>query len=252
MIIFELITVFKTYFRQQLEYDDDPNLAKKLGVEAGETTKFDVFVTEKCEGNSTTYKKVDTNTYSKSFTSVISQLIEGLDSLRQANIVHNDLKPGNILYKTTYVDEDELAVQIKISDFGSVGKLVGTPGWTAPTFMSDKSRCFESDMYSMGLVILYVLCESDDLFYAIRDNFIVGDKLSTKWLANFRRFPEIQLILKMMNVDRPLTILACQREWNSISDYARIISKERLDKIGVPEEYQVIQSHDTAETKSGM
>ena len=130
-------------------------------MEAGQIEKFDVYVTPLFEGNIDDIKPKPNLDQTKN---IIGQLIDGLKQLEDAKKTHNDLKPGNILFRRNNND-----FEIKISDLGQANKMGGTPGWTAPIF-KDRSPGKE-DVYSMGWVFLWMLCESKELFYALRDNY---------------------------------------------------------------------------------
>ena len=152
-----------------------------------EIEKFEVYVTPLYDGNIGKITPKPTLDQTKK---IIGQLIDGLDQLNDARKTHNDLKPGNILFR--FVKNE---FEIKIADFGQAGKVGGTPGWTAPVFKDRQPG--KEDVYSMGLVFLWLLCESNDLFYALRDNFIEVTNIT--WLIKFRSIPEIQLVMKMLN-----------------------------------------------------
>ena len=139
---------------------------------------------------------------------------------------HNDLKPENILFKASpnkgpsWVPSrnGETRVLIKIADFGSGG----TPGWTWPRFLS-KREPGRSDMYSVGLLILYVMCESRDLFYRLRDNYIESNQ---EWLIKFREEPIIDLVMKMMNLK--LAVQEASQKWNEISVVVDFLQRSLL------------------------
>ncbi|KAI1088281.1 hypothetical protein F5B19DRAFT_496567 [Rostrohypoxylon terebratum] len=93
--------------------------------------------------------------------SLCSDIANGLDAIHKCELVHGDLKPGNILIFT-----DPNRPVAKLSDFGlSVGepgsdetsvRLGGTPGWRAPELEENKSLSRldipKTDIYSFGLV----------------------------------------------------------------------------------------------------
>lgn len=80
------------------------------------------------------------------------------------NLCHGDLKPSNIVLKTTgeavvtdwyissYVDHDELIDVLKVSD----------PLFLAPELLDDSSRRFSesTDVYSLGMCLLVVRLQS--------------------------------------------------------------------------------------------
>ena len=129
---------------------------------------------------------------------------------------------------------------IKIGDFGTAGRSGGTPGWTWPRFIS-KRQPGRSDMYSTGLLILYVMCESRDLFYRLRDNYIESEQ---DWLVKFRsEEPVIGFVIKMMNLE--LSVQEARQEWDEISDDVGFLERSLLtssyNSARVPPKYLDIQ-----------
>ena len=123
---------------------------------------------------------------------------------------------------------DGFDVEVKIGDFGQCGKKGGTPGWTVPQFNSDRLPG-KSDMFSMGLVFLYLLCQETELFYIFRDNFVVDP--TTSWMVTFRSMIEVKFVMKMMNLNNQPTIAECKREWNRIKSSIQFITRTRLSSV---------------------
>ena len=178
-------------------------------------------VTELCDG---TLKKEETAFTLAQSTDICKQLLEGLQQLEKSSVCHNDLKPDNIFFKTReqkYKNGDS-KIEIKIGDFGTANRSGGTPGWTWPRFLSERQPG-RSDMYSTGLVILYMMCESRELFYRIRDNYVGSQEL---WLERFRIDPLIELVLDMISL-KP-SIQQCIQRWDEISDQLEILTESSL------------------------
>ena len=89
---------------------------------------------------------------------LLQKICSGMTAAQSANVVHRDLKPGNILIN----DTDEL----KIVDFGlaaaastvdsrltKTGILVGTPTYMAPEQVRGKSIDARTDIYSLGVIM---------------------------------------------------------------------------------------------------
>ena len=151
--------------------------------------------------------------------SICSQLFEGLIQLENSNSCHNDLKPENVLFKRDQNGE----LEIKISDFGQAGRTGGTPGWTWPKFLTERQPG-KSDAYSVGMLVLYVMCDDRETFYRIRNNYVVNG--GQQWLVDFRNNPFFKLIIDMMNLKvTPQEAKGC---WDQISGQVQIITKDYL------------------------
>ena len=227
--------------RQQLHRDDNPKLAGFLDSNNWTTDvkKYDVFVLELCEGNISKKNEKDSSqgkcSTKKEFTltqsvDICKQLLEGLEQLEESGKCHNDLKPGNILYKTSNekYENGDAKIEIKISDFGTAGRSGGTPGWTWPRFLS-KREPGKSDMYSVALLILYVMCNSRHLFYRLRDNYI---GLNEHWLVDFRADPLIELVIDMMSL-KP-TVQECLARWEEMDNDDFLWEIDLIDCYEVP------------------
>ena len=95
-------------------------------------------------------------------TTIMSQLLDGLDAMHARGFVHRDLKPANIFL----LAESSLGVKVKVLDFGIAkalgeesrtqsGYVIGTPAYMAPEQMRNaKYATPRSDLWSVG-VILY-------------------------------------------------------------------------------------------------
>ena len=218
---------------------DDPKLAGYLKIPAEEVKKYDVFVFELCDRN---ISKVATNGLCGSrlkrseSLSLCRQLLEGLIQLENSDCCHNDLKPENILLVID-VNDFEPHFQLRISDFGQAGRSGGTSGWTWPKFLSER-RPGKSDMYSVALLILYIMCDDREVFYRIRNNYV--ENRDEPWLTAFRNDPFFKLIIDMMKLN--LAPKEAKDRWDQISGQVQIITKDYLwQMFGVDERYLRVQ-----------
>ena len=105
----------------------------------------------------------------KEIIDILRQILDGLRSVHEKDIVHRDIKPANIL-----INDENL---IKITDFGlarpieddnlmtTVGQALGTPAYCAPEQIMGKKVSARSDIYSLG-VVAYEMVEGQLPFRA--------------------------------------------------------------------------------------
>lgn len=94
---------------------------------------------------------------------IVSQIIKGLRAFHRLDMLHQDLKPGNIM-----ITADGL---VKIVDFGSTkiagiadistpierNELLGTKNYTAPEYLLGQPSTNRSDIFSLGIIIYEML-----------------------------------------------------------------------------------------------
>lgn len=100
----------------------------------------------------------------KQAAAMISQVLFALEACRKADVVHRDLKPGNILIK-----DGDLGSEVKICDFGlgklssdkknltSAGVVVGTPRYLSPEQCKGVEADHRSDIYAVGIILYEAL-----------------------------------------------------------------------------------------------
>lgn len=105
----------------------------------------------------------------------MKQLINGVSYLHQKNIIHRDLKLGNL-----FLNDD---LHVKIGDFGLAAivehegerkkTLCGTPNYIAPEILQKKGHSFEVDIWSVGC-IMYTLLIGRPPFesHTVKDTYI--------------------------------------------------------------------------------
>ena len=108
---------------QVLEKVKHENIVKLLAIEEEQEGRGKVIVMELCTGGSL-FNLLDDpeNSYGldeDEFSLVLSHLSAGMNHLRDNNLVHRDLKPGNIM---KFIKDDG-SVIYKLTDFGAAREL---------------------------------------------------------------------------------------------------------------------------------
>ncbi|CAK8561256.1 unnamed protein product [Lathyrus sativus] len=127
-------------------------------------------VLELCSGGELFDRIVAQDKYSETEAStVVHQIVAGLEAIHGANIIHRDLKPENCLFLDVGKDSS-----LKIMDFGlssveeftdPVVGLFGSIDYVSPEALSQGKITTKSDMWSLG-VILYILLSGYPPFIA--------------------------------------------------------------------------------------
>jgi serine/threonine-protein kinase len=94
---------------------------------------------------------------------IVEVVAQALDYAHQQNIVHRDIKPGNVMY-------DANNRQVKITDFGiaritdsvktRTGSFMGSPSYMAPEQMTGARVDGRADIYSLGVSFYQLLTGS--------------------------------------------------------------------------------------------
>merc|ERR1711892_521724 len=159
-----------------------------------------------------------------------------LKQLKDSGKCHNDIKPGNLLFNKVQTASG-FDVDLRLGDFGLCDKLGGTPGWS-PADFTNKREPGVSDLYSVGLVTLYLLCEDEELFYAIRDNYVPFSSTLQPWLTKFRNSPALRLICQMIEplLNNKFDLDDCEKQWSNMK--IKVITRACLvGRCKVPSEY---------------
>lgn len=99
--------------------------------------------------------------------SIFEQLSAGLAHAHAKNILHRDIKPGNLMFSSTFDLKASAATHLKLVDFGlaklmetetlqkltQTGSLMGTPLYMSPEQLSGKRASAAMDVYSAGCVM---------------------------------------------------------------------------------------------------
>ena len=87
------------------------------------------------------------------------QIAEGLEAALEHNLIHRDIKPGNILFadpQTAKLVDFGLAVVMDEAAHAR-GEIWGTPHYIAPEKLDNQPEDFRSDIYSLGGTLFHAL-----------------------------------------------------------------------------------------------
>ncbi|KAF9966885.1 hypothetical protein BGZ73_000812, partial [Actinomortierella ambigua] len=108
---------------------------------------------------------------------IAQEIVRGLDYIHQENVLHRDLKSGNVLLTK--------GMEVKLCDFGmatvkvtsasrSSGSLKGTFRWMAPELLTSNPKySTKSDIYALGMVMWEMAADCTIPFKNQVDNFVV-------------------------------------------------------------------------------
>ena len=154
---------FVTRFKREAQTAanlNHPNIVQIFdwGVEGNEP----YFVMEFIEG--TTLSTVISKNKKINITDVLhigAQVSSALQAAHESNLVHRDIKPGNIMItpngKIKVTDFGIVSIQNENSDMTKSGTILGTANYISPEQAQGTSVSSKSDLYSLGIVMYEML-----------------------------------------------------------------------------------------------
>ena len=118
-------------------------------------------------------------------------IILGLEYIHSKSIIHKDIKPENLICDDKgYYRISDFGIASKISENNSTTyDLLGTPGYIAPEIIKGDKASYESDYFSLG-VLLYELIYDDIPLKATDKETMINEFNTMKKikLKNFKQF----------------------------------------------------------------
>lgn len=162
------------------------------------------------------------------------QILDGVDTLHEREIIHNDLKPDNL-----FIISDGT---IKIVDFGIAThsssreqkETLGSVNYVAPEILTNKKRSFQSDIFSLG-VILFELLTGKTPFEGstskeVIDSVIKKNVPSIKSYTNISNYEDFDYIIANATNKNVFNRYKSCKEF--MNDLNKIKRHERVKKSG--------------------
>ncbi|AKS41795.1 serine/threonine-protein kinase [Wenzhouxiangella marina] len=88
------------------------------------------------------------------------EMLAGLEAAHEAGVIHQDLKPANLLIENRrgrLLIADFGIAKAKQAEYAAQGRVVGTPIYVSPEQASAKDTDHRTDLYAVGVILLQLL-----------------------------------------------------------------------------------------------
>src|SRR5690625_4293357 len=108
--------------------------------------------------------------------SIARDVLSALDYAHQQDVIHHDVKPGNILIKgeTALLTDFGFAKDLALANITSEQRMLGTPNYMAPEQFRGVRTDMRSDIYGFGAVLYHMLA-GDPPYGGNVVRFLAGD-----------------------------------------------------------------------------
>ena len=141
---------------------------------------------------------------------IFKQALSAFDFAHKKGVVHRDVKPSNIFIETGKQNN------VKILDFGiakllesntndtNTGAQMGTPIYMSPEQVKDSKNIDQrSDIYSLGVVLYYMLKGEPPYDGTSLSNFDIYTKIVNEPVPELPEYPQINAIIKKATDKNP-------------------------------------------------
>lgn len=163
---------------------------------------------------------------------VCLDILSGIEFLHSQQVIHGDIKPGNVLYfeKDGNFRLTDLGSAVDVSDVTSKARnLTGTSQYASPEVIRAHEVSFGSDLWSLGCTI-YCLFEGKSPFHDGSESLVI-DQISTyckspqsssKVLSSFSGPPEYKSLVESLLQPKPEDRLGIDRDGTLRHDSIRV------------------------------
>lgn len=90
-------------------------------------------------------------------TQLFNQVLQALSYLHRRNVIHRDLKPGNIMVKDNTVKVLDFGLSVGVDQTEEAMAIAGTLAYMAPEVFRGETPSAAADLYAMGVIIYEML-----------------------------------------------------------------------------------------------
>jgi len=126
------------------------------------------------------------------WSSIFSQCLTGLAHMHSQDVMHCDIKEPNIMLRTEDLSNPEVVIiDLGIAQRASTQRkmIYGTPGYIPPEVWETKNWCPESDMFSLGVVVLQLLMGKMGIFVEKTRTYKEVEEATKQRLPPFELMP---------------------------------------------------------------
>jgi len=205
------------------------------------------YVTEYIEGQ-TIREWIDNHPkpYIREVRKIVKQIVRGLSAFHRMEMLHQDLKPENIMIDNNGV--------VKIIDFGSVKiagiaeitplengdeNVLGTLNYTAPEFHLGQRPSIKSDLYSLGVITYEMINRSLPYGKDMPENPNKMNLSKLEYVPSFHHNPMVPTWID--GALRKATTISPQFRYDELSEFIHDITKPNPDFLKDSEQIPIIE-----------
>lgn len=165
---------------------------------------------------------------------IVKQTVHALQEAYKNNIIHRDIKPGNILITEqgfVKVADFGLAAEVKGAAVEKGGRIIGTPLYMSPEQAQGKEADFRSDIYSLGITF-YQILKGEPPFKSADTKILIKKHIESD-------LPPLPADVSVQ-IKKIITVMTEKDPEKRFSDYGSLLKElERVEKKLIPRRYTI-------------
>lgn len=137
-------------------------------------------------------------------------LVSAINDIHAANIIHRDIKPGNILFTNSgpKIIDFGIALTAESTSLTTTGLVTGSPAWLAPEQIAGQQITAATDIFSLGSALVFAglgrspWAEGEDVSTPILFHRILSEEPNLEGLTDSQK-SIVRPILNKRSEDRP-------------------------------------------------